>query len=503
MINTLKIPPSDGKKHLSLFLHSKGIFPASPCGGRGACGKCKIKVLQGDFISHVTGERLIPDENGFILSCLALCPKDGGVITIPSEEELSSYKTNSNRNGVTSYVGDVNVALDLGTTTLAMKFLSPEKESLCEVSLLNPQKAFGSDVITRIEKSRESLFEMQDCVLSEVRKAAAEFLRFSPNAFLKKLTVAGNPTMLHIFCGISPEALGVYPFTPVFTETKTLSGEDINLPFDEIILLPSASAFIGSDVLCGALVCDMLSLETPSLLIDLGTNGEIILCGNGRLIAASTAAGPALEGANISCGIGGVTGGISKITQTGGGLVFETVNDGHPVGLCGSGLVDLVTCLLDDGTIDETGYMETPFHISGMHKTAKGITDVVMTPVSLTPKDVREFQVAKSAVRAGIEILLNASELSYNDIGQVFLTGGLNAHINIISAIRTGIFPCEFAGKITSVGNTALKGSEMCLAECSLKELSAIADCCETLELNSIPEFPSLFAQYMMFEKRD
>lgn len=493
MKGRIKIPATDKRKRLSELLREQGVFLSSPCGDRGICGKCRVRVTEGELFSQ-DGSPVYPDENGFVLSCRVFC--SGGEFEIDTDGGFT-FESVSCTNG------DVNAALDLGTTTLAMKFVSPEKESLWEISLLNPQRAFGSDVITRIEKSRERLSEMQNCVLGEVKRAAEEFLRISPAAKLRKLTVAGNPTMLHIFCGISPDTLGVYPFTPVFTETKRLTGEDAGLPFDEVILLPSASAFIGSDALCGALVCDMLSLPEPSLLIDVGTNGEIILStgrknGN-RLFAASAAAGPALEGASISCGVGGVSGGVSRIKETGNGLVFSTVNDEKPVGLCGSGLIDLVACLLEKEIIDETGYMEEDFVLCGSHKTKSGVSLSGTTPISLTQKDVREFQLAKSAIRAGIDVLLNGAGLSLGDVSHVFIAGGLGYYTDLYSAVKTGLLPREFSGKMTAVGNTALSGALLCLDEDALLTLSEITESVTSVELNSSPDFLSLFTEYMTF----
>lgn len=496
-MRTVIIPPCDGKERLSDFLRRQGVFLSSPCGDRGVCGKCRVKVKKGEFLSVTDGSPVIPDENGYVLSCRVLCPKNGGEIEVSLDGEKLVFTKES------SYTGEVDVALDIGTTTLAMSFLSACGETLATLSLLNPQKAFGGDVITRISKSDAHLRDMQECVLQEIRNATASFSEAFPNTVLNRLSVAGNPTMLHIFCGISPKTLGAYPFTPVFTEMKVLTGEELNLPFKEITLLPSSSAFIGSDVINGVAVCKMTGLDSPSLLIDIGTNGEMILCtgrkNGSRLLGTSAAAGPALEGANISCGVGGVTGGVSKVTQSGNGLVFSTVNDGEPIGICGSGLIDLVSCLLESEIIDETGYMEEGFTLCGIHKTEKGLSDTKNTPVILTQKDVRELQLAKSAIRAGIDILLDSSKLKATDLSHVFIAGGLGYYTDPLSAVRTGLLPREFLGKTKAVGNTALKGATMSFSPSVKEEICRIAKNVETVELNNSPKFPSLFAEYMMF----
>lgn len=483
---SIEIPTSEKGIPLSDFLLRKGIFLPSPCGGRGVCKKCKVKVISGKFLSADDGlTPLLPDENGDILACRALCPREGGEIVVDQHVPTAELSIKA-----ADYSGMVNAALDVGTTTLNMSFLTESGCILATFSSLNSQSAYGSDVISRISKSGKYLSEMQSCVLQTVKKAADEFCKVFDDTCFSELIVAGNTTMIHLFCGVSPEGMGSYPFTPAFTKRCEMTGRELGLPFEYVTLLPSASAFIGSDVICGAELCKMADMDEPSLLIDIGTNGEMILCtgkkrGN-RPLAASAAAGPAMEGANISCGMGGISGAISRVQLVNGMIMFSTVDGGKPIGICGCGLIDLIACLLDLEIIDETGYIESAFTIEN-------------TPVSLTQKDVREFQLAKSAIRAGIDILLDTANLKPSDICSVYLAGGLGYYISVPSAVRTGLLPREFLSVTKAVGNTSLMGASECINESFKSLIDETANRIETVNLNDSPRFTSLFADYMMF----
>ena len=482
---TVVIPRGSGGQRLADLLRGIGADMSLPCGGHGVCRKCRVRVIRGRFLSVSDGVTpLLPDENGYILACRAITTDDGGEIEIYQNAGRTLKKL------APSYFGAVDAALDLGTTTLNMRFLSESGDILAEMSALNPQSAYGADVITRISKSKKHLFDLQRLVFSEVKNTADEFAAEYKNICFNKLTVAGNPTMLHIFRGISPESMGAHPFTPAFTDCTVIDGGDLGLPFESVVLLPCASAFIGADAVCGAVFCGMTKLSKPSLLIDIGTNGEMILCtgalSESRLFAASAAAGPALEGANISCGTGGVAGAIDRVTPVNGRLAYTTVDAAPPTGICGGGLVDLIACLLDQGEIDETGRMDGTFKFDG-------------TNVYLTQEDVREFQLAKSAIRAGLDILLKAAGLKPSDVGHVFIAGGLGYYIGIPSAVRTGILPREFLPIAKAVGNTSLSGACACVNDRRLKEVCDTAKKIKAVELNGCADFAPLFAKHMMF----
>ena len=308
------------------------------------------------------------------------------------------------------------IALDIGTTTLAAAWIHGAAGQIrATASCLNPQQAYGADVISRIEAANAGkLSAMQSCVIDAVRDLI-EKLSIAPETVRElPLIVSGNTTMLHLFCGVSPAGMGTYPFTPAFTEARTFPGDALCLPVRSVTLLPSVSAFVGGDVAAGMFLCRFGHSDAPALLLDIGTNGEMVLdtgmADGNRLLAASTAAGPALEGANLSCGMGGVSGAVSRVGLEGGRLFYETIGDTPARGICGCGLVDLCAYLRNVEMVDETGCLdEDPYTLSGIHKTAGGYGATGPTSVSLTQKDVRELQLAKSAIRAGMEALLDAA----------------------------------------------------------------------------------------------
>ncbi|MDD6203724.1 MAG: ASKHA domain-containing protein [Firmicutes bacterium] len=535
---SILIPPSASGKRLTEFLSLRGIAVSAPCGGRGVCKKCRVQVVSGRFLSRITGKELLPDADGCILACQAICPSEGAEIVVPDTAgdglTVNMVKTEENTGQVFlaeaagASAPDSNrrlphdgIALDIGTTTLAAARVDRVTgKTVATVSCLNPQQSFGADVISRIGAcSQGSLAAMQACLLTSVREMIGRLfpgVDFSGVLLdaLPDLSVAGNATMLHIFCGVSPEGMGTYPFTPDFTETRILSGAELDLPVRQVTVLPSVSAFVGGDITAGMLVCGLGQSPVPCLLLDIGTNGEMVLDtgknGGNRLIAASTAAGPALEGANISCGMGGVAGAVSRVTSgvLPDTLVYRTIGDAPAGGICGCGLIDLCACLLELEVMDETGCLDDdPYILSGAHSTPAGLAPAGKTPVKLTQKDIREVQLAKSALRAGMEALLDAAGLDACRFtaagGKVFIAGGLGYYLDTLSAVRIGLLPPAFLitpGTVTAVGNTALSGAIRVLTDASaLAKLSRLAGRCECIELNRSKVFNDGFIENMIF----
>ena len=514
-IQIIKIPSSASGEQLTSYLARQKVYLSSPCGGRGVCGKCRVKVKSGYFISRVNGEILKPDSEGYILSCQALCADVDSEIESPtfSGEGLTIADEHIKSNDEHDESRCDGVALDIGTTTIAAARVDMKNgRILMSASCLNPQQMYGADVISRIEAAKKvQLADMQSCVLDAVR-SLLEQLCVTSEAPAEKLVVAGNTTMLHLFCGISPEGMGAYPFTPVFTDVKEMSGSELGLPVRNVTLMPSVSAFIGGDITAGMLVCGLGSSECPALLLDIGTNGEMVLdtgkqLGN-RLIAASTAAGPALEGANLSCGIGGVDGAVSRVAEENGKLVYRTIGDEPAKGICGCGVIDFCSVLLNNESIDETGYLEDdPYVLTGMHKTANTTSTEKTTDVYLSQKDIREIQLAKSALRAGIEALLDYAGMDVDSFvkygGKVYIAGGLGYYINPINASRVGLLPQSFVADentVSAVGNSALAGAIKVLTDSSeLSHVCELAKVCTTIELNKSQTFNDGFIEYMMF----
>ena len=432
------------------LLTRHGVFLPARCGGRGTCKKCRVKLLSGSV------EGASPDEEGCILACRA---RIAGDCTIEAESErgagLEDFCFARRAQGRGEGLG---AALDLGTTTLAL--LLADRSSgkvLAKESCLNPEAAFGSDVLSRIKacEDKKAVFEQQALVLVKT---------------------------------VDPTPIGSAPFTPVFLQERVFAGSELALPAKEVLLIPSISSYIGADVTADILAADLCSSKENVLLADLGTNGEMVLFSDGNLYAASTAAGPALEGACIECGTGGVEGAISRVRRTEQGFALETIGGAPPKGIAGSGLVDAVACLLRSGELDETGRL------------AKG--RVCFSPnVYLTQGDIRAFQLAKGAIRAGMRALLRHAGLREEELSRLLIAGGLGYHIDRASAATTGLIPPAWETRTHAVGNGSLYGGylalldEGCRAECG-----KIAARCKTIDLAADPAFSDDFMDGMLFE---
>ncbi len=501
MLKQIEIPgiadggPAAGTR-LSGYLADAGYAFATPCGGIGTCGKCRVTLLSGTvYVGDTAVTAACPTE---VLACETVLSGDACTVLVPltEGEGLTAHDAvthHGNRNAETDE-GTVGLALDIGTTTLALALVAGDGNVLASVSRLNPQMSYGADVMSRIGAvmaDERALAEMQSLLCAAIAEMITSLT--GDTAVPAHMTVVGNTTMLHIFCGISPAGMGAYPFTPIFTDEKIMVGEPLGLPVAEITVLPSVSAFVGSDILAGVLASGMTAEERITALIDIGTNGEMVLSVHGRYYGTSTAAGPALEGAGISTGIGGVRGAVSEVQLPGGNAVYvRTIGDDAPVGICGSGLISLIAALLDAGIVDETGYMEDGAFVYA--KTATG------TALSVTDGDIRAFQLAKSAIRAGFEALCRAAGITPADVDRLYLAGGLGYYMNIPAAMRVGLLPRLSHSRVKSIGNAALAGACRCLVDAEeIGTLRRIADQISIVDLNASDDFRDGFMEYMMF----
>ncbi len=498
----VSIPSDAAGMRLSDWLADNGYPISADCGGRGTCGKCAVRVLDGTFFADsLCKTNLIPDDRGTILACHAWCAPTGATIVCSahSGSGLTTFSAAPNKLGTSDKEADqLGAAIDIGTTTLAAALINLHTgEVLRTASRLNPQCSFGADVMSRIGAAADpkTLARMQSLIHSAIREMLSELCPRSP---LWVLNVAGNTTMLHLLLGISPEGMGAYPFTPAFTEGKTLSGDALGLPVKTVAILPSASAFIGADVISGIYATDMASAKDPVLLCDIGTNGEMVLFTGqdhgARWYTASAAAGPALEGAGISTGVGGIAGAVCSVSSSGHGdprFIIRTIEDKEPIGICGSGLIDLAAAMLARADLDETGYLEEdPFPY------AKSSTD----DLCITQEDIRALQLAKSAIRAGMEALCDAAGIAHAALSCVYLAGGLGCYMNVGSAVAIGLLPKDLHDRITAVGNTALGGAaSLAYHPEDTEQLQRIANSCKCIDLNRSEVFNTLFIEHMMF----
>ncbi len=477
-------------------VRSNGFEIYAPCGGKGKCGKCKVYVK----------------DEGNVTSCLYTIEKDIEIVLPePAEAKILSAQYEYSRSlplspGRSSRLSDspFGVAIDLGTTTLAFYFISLKTGSLlATTTVLNPQSKYGADVISRINYCitvSEGLNTLQSELIDSINMQLAHFTAkpdVKPDDIVK-ISVCGNTTMLHILLGKNPESLAFVPFTPVFTEEKMLKASELNLycnPEGEVKVMPSLSAYIGADIVAGIASLAPAPDHRNFLFIDVGTNGEVALVTDNRIWCCATAAGPAFEGANIEHGMGALQGAISFYYGPGN---FKTIGDAEPVGICGSGLIDVVACILGSGYVSSDGYMEENFVVVPSGRSATG------ADISISPKDIREIQLAKSAIASGINILLRRAGLAVNDIDALYLAGGFGNYIRIESAEAIGLIPSGLSGKVIPVGNTS--GTGAMLAVRSVLFDRVIGDFLGRMisfELSGDEDFPLQFAINMEFPDRN
>lgn len=496
-----------------------GVYLNAPCGGKGTCGKCRIRVLEGKLDAtpfdrmKLQGEEL---EKGIRLACKAY-PKSDCTIVFGGEENFEAvsdfvleesgsrdlkFQKSSNKNCI--------IGIDIGTTTIAVSAADEDSgKPIHTVSMINRQRAYGADVISRIQASNEGRKEeLQDSIRKDLKEGIEKVLGEAgiDRKSVRKAAIGCNTTMAHLLLGYSCEGLGAYPFTPFYTGT-------VEMPLDELlgarvmdipaVVLPGISAFVGGDITAGLLACGFADTHEISILIDLGTNGEMAIGNSEKIMVTSTAAGPAFEGGNISCGVGSVDGAICTIaitegTEEEGGFraSYDTIGRKPPVGICGTGVIEIVSELAKNGIVDETGLMEETYFDEGYRiaDTNDGI------PIVFTQKDVRELQLAKSAIRAGIETLILKYGVSCDNISTVYLAGGFGFRMNIEKAVNIGLLPEALAGKVKAVGNTSLGGALRYLTEKDAPaKMDAIIRASEEINLSNSKEFHELYMEHMYF----
>ncbi len=457
-----------------------GVF--SPCGGKGTCGKCKVNLW--GAVSEPNGHEIAA---GSRLACQARLLGDVRAELL-GEEGFAEIETHIGEKliGTTEkQKWNYGFALDIGTTTMAMKVFSSKGVLIGEASCLNPQTAVSADVIGRIQYSLEGESEK---LRSMVRDALNKLLHNSTNNDKNIINnidfaiITGNTAMLYFLTDRCPSSIAVAPF-----ESEQLFGEWLD---GKTYLPPCMGAFAGADLTCAVLASEMCDSEDTALLCDMGTNGEIALWKGGRLFVTSTAMGPAFEGAEISCGCGGVPGAVSRVWVENGKVKAETIKGQPDVGICGSGLIDAVAVFLELGHIDNNGSIEKPIIIQ-----ANG------GQLQLLQEDISAVQLAKSAVFSGMQVLLERTGTKFDDIKTFYLAGGFGSHISIENAVKIGLIPKEFSGKTKVMGNGALSGAVKLLFDMDLiKKAESIAENSEHITLGGSEDFNSAFIENLVFQ---
>ncbi len=474
-------------------LYEQGV--EFPCGGQGRCRGCRVHVTAGQTeIEPTERDRLSPVElaEGWRLSCQAHATGD---LTLELRQWDATILANDTAFTIIPQEG-LGIAVDIGTTTLAAQLLSLEDGRVLSVkTALNTQSRFGGDVMSRVEAAVTDghADELRDTIRRETAKLIGRLLAEAGESSerLRKITIVGNTVMHHLFCGVSLEPLSHYPFEAVDDGLKTFSPDQLGweLPGAVVIqFLPCLGGFVGSDILAGILATGILESDELVGLVDLGTNGEIVFGNREKLLCASTAAGPAFEGARIGMGMRASSGAIWKVTAADGELVCETLGGAEPKGICGSGLVDAVAVALDLGMVRPNG------------KIAGGDRLMLADPVSLDQTDIRQLQLAKGAISAGIQILLNQCDVGAEQIPRLYLAGAFGNYVNRASARRIGLI--KFAeDRVFPVGNSALLGAKMALFASygDAEGYARIRDKVTHVTLSSDPAFMETYVDEMRF----
>ncbi len=416
------------------------------------------------------------------------------------------------------------ISIDIGTTTIAAYLIDMLTGKKMDVfSTLNPQKIYGADVVTRIEStnsSSDTQADMTRLVVNCVNKAIRHFItKFSlSKSDIYTVVFAGNTTMLHFLINTSARNIAIAPFIPVFLDKLELKPEELGIHINKngrIVLIPGISAYVGADIVAGIIASDIHKDDKICLLIDIGTNGEMVLAVKGKLYACSTAAGPAFEGANIRNGVGGISGAIDHVKLE-GEIFYTTIDGAKPLGICGSGIIDLIAQMIKTGVVDVTGRIVDEDELFGDNvKLASYLTEIngqsaftileekltdCGTDISITQKDIRELQNAKAAIAAGIKILYEKAGVPLDKIDKVYLAGGFGSYISIESALIIGLLPKELEGKIEAIGNSAGEGAVQCLiSEKLLTKAGKISKSVNYIELSACPEFMDLYVENMLF----
>ena len=460
---TVKTPDGETSKEfsneilLSDAMEEMGISQNKPCGGNGTCGKCKV-IMDGEEV----------------LSCRTMVNSDALVYYTTQKENIQGITegrvSKFNKEPIISE--GYGLAVDIGTTTIAgYLYKFPECKCIKAAAVPNTQAEFGADVISRIDYcNNNGIDKLYKKVNEQIEKLAED-------KKINKYVITGNTTMLHFLTGKNPEGIAVAPFIP-----ESLFGEWI----DNMYLPRCISAYVGADITMAVLASGMMEKKV-SFLVDIGTNGEMVLWNNNELVCCSTAAGPAFEGAGISQGMLAVKGAINRVFIENGTLKYTTIDNAKAIGICGTGLIDAVSCMLKLGIIDESGYIEDSFEIGD-------------SGVFITAKDVRQVQLAKSAIRSGIDTLVNECKIEYKDIESFYIAGGFGSYINKYNAAKIGLIPSEVLGRVEAIGNAAGNGAAMLLQsrEC-IEKSEIIAENAKTVELSDSAYFMEKYIDNMMF----
>ncbi len=495
-------------------LKAANIFLDAPCGGKGTCHKCLVQISS-DSASWKTVKACQTKISSSLYIDTAKNKRKHRILTEAAARSVPYLPSAKISEELPCYLA----AFDIGTTTIASYLLDGHTgKQLGTASCVNPQAAYGADVISRADYTMHHGF---DDLTGCVRKAINDLLQELAHAAsiqveeILQICLVGNTCMHHIFFQYPMNSLVLAPYVPYqkgLTKGKAADFQIHIHPEGELIFLPVIAGFVGADTM-GCLLAVRPDLkEEITLMIDIGTNGELVLGNRERLVCCSTAAGPAFEGAKIECGMRGAQGAIDHVFWDKEGFRFSVIGDGKPRGICGSGLIDAIACLRKQGLIDETGHMlscqeaaevcgaEIAAHMIQKENMTAFLFDPHAPQVYLTQKDVREVQLAKGAISAGILLLEKHLGITHEDIQTIYIAGAFGNYMNPENACNIGLLPAALKTRIQSIGNAAGEGAKIALLNKEeLAETVRLSQQVEFLELAAIPEFQDCFVDELEF----
>ncbi len=524
---------------LENIIKGQGISCPFICDGTGACGKCKVQFLSEAPKPTNTEKRLLSKRllnKGYRLACETIIVKDSRIF-IPSEEKLHGIKhfdaeaigekrrdrvVNAGRKlfGIKEKDAEIGVAIDLGTTSIALELIDLSSgEVVYSTAFENHQSIYGADVVSRLESAIHGKQDvLSELVMKDIVNAIKEALSFVDKEIKPSklpLFLAGNTAMIHMLANMPCEGLITFPYEPVelgmqsivvSSDVDKISNDirtsSINSKIDEednytIKTIPSISTLVGADVVSAIYALDMLKEDEVNVLIDLGTNGEMVVSDRGRVKACSISMGPTFEGGNISCGMASVPGAISKVQIKNGFCKVETIDNKFAVGLCGSGVIETVYEFLKNDIIDQHGTFISQYdHGYSLCQLNK------KESIIFTQDDVRQLQLAKAAMRASIDVLLNEADVSYAEVDNVYLAGGFGYNLDINKLIGIGALPVAWKKKIITVGNASLEGVRQYMVEKDDAKLNKIVEATEEVVVSNNETFKDLYLENVLFEAK-
>lgn len=456
-----------------------------------------IKELDWKFLKKVTQD----DEN---------------ITAVFNNDKLLTLEKSDTRDKV------YGVVIDIGTTTVVASLIDINSgEELSVESMINPQKQYGLDVLTRItyelENQEDGIENLQKCIVTSINNMISRMCEKTKvdKDNIYEISVAANCTMMHMLLGIDAKPIGKSPFAPIFVKSKDILAKEIGLDINEngrLYCLPSVSSYIGADIVAGAYVCQLENSKDNVLFIDIGTNGEIVLSSKGKLLSCSCAAGPALEGMNISCGMRAANGAIEDVHINANENKLTVIGNEIPVGICGSGILALVKELIRTGIVAENGAFikldkleANDYRLSKLQLNDKKREFILVdgdNKILITQGDIRQVQLAKGAILSGFYALLKKADIEMSDLKKVIIAGQFGAYVSADSLVGSGILPKEVEDKIIYVGNSSKTGAYMALmSKSAKKDMEELAHKMDYMELGASEGYERLFSQCLKFPK--